>query len=100
MKGIRSSTIYTLKTIGKDDQRVVDKFIELLDDPTLGEVLCPTCTTSAIAAPAVQIDQDAGFFRPLSKTVCLSGTRRNGLEAKDALPALEKATKDSDASVP
>ncbi|MEZ4487593.1 MAG: HEAT repeat domain-containing protein [Cyanobacteriota/Melainabacteria group bacterium] len=100
-EGIRSSTIYTLRTIGKDDQRVVDKFIELLDDPTLGRsIMSYLYYFGDRAAPAVpklikMLDSSDRYQRQYA----CRALGAIGLEAKDALPALEKATKDSDASV-
>lgn len=100
-EGIRSSCIYTLRTIGIDDQRVVDKFIELLDDPKLGRsIMSYLYYFGDRAAPAVpklikMLDSSDRYQRQYA----CRALGAIGIEAKEALPALEKATRDSDASV-
>lgn len=100
-EGIRSSCIYTLRTIGKDDQRVVDKFIELLDDPKLGRsIMSYLYYFGDRAAPAVpklikMLDSSDRYQRQYA----CRALGAIGIDAKEALPALEKATRDSDASV-
>ena len=100
-EGIRSSSIYTLRTIGKDDQRVVDKFIELLDDPKLGRsIMSYLYYFGDRAAPAVpklikMLDSSDRYQRQYA----CRALGAIGIDAKEALPALEKATRDSDASV-
>ncbi len=100
-EGIRSSSIYTLRTIGREDQRVVDKFIELLDDPKLGRsIMSYLYYFGDRAAPAVpklikMLDSSDRYQRQYA----CRALGAIGIDAKEALPALEKATRDSDASV-
>lgn len=99
--GIRSACIYTLKNIGKNDQRVVAKFIELIDDPQLvSNVLNYIYNFGDKAAPAIPklvklLDSPDRYKRQYA----CRALGAIGSLAKKALPSLKKAAKDSDSTV-
>lgn len=99
--GIRNNCLYALKSVGVDDKRVVEKFIELLDDDTVkGNVISYLYYFGYRAAPAVPklIVVLKGSDKYQRRNACRA-LGAMGEKAKDALPALKALTSDPDTSV-
>ena len=98
---IRSSCVYALRNIGSKDDRVVEKFIELIDDPRMtNTVLNYIYTFGDKAAPAVPklitLLESPDRYKRQYACRALGAI---GALAKEAVPALKKVASDSDSTV-
>lgn len=98
---IKSACIYSLRNVGKDDPLVMEKFIDLLDDPTMSRnIMSYLSSFGDKAAPAVpklikRLDSTDRYQRQYA----CRALGAIGPKAKEALPALKKLMKDSDSNV-